>query len=55
MRAVERRWWWREEKASVATTAKESDGDLESFEIKSKTTRDGSLFIDLKISVAVLN
>jgi hypothetical protein len=55
MRAVERRWWRREEEAGVATAAKESDRDLESFEIKCKTTRDGSLFIGLKISVVVLN
>jgi hypothetical protein len=33
----------------------ESDGDLESFGMKSETTRGGLLFIGLKISAAVLN
>jgi hypothetical protein len=33
----------------------ESDGDLESFRMKSETTRGGLLFIGLKISAAVLN
>jgi hypothetical protein len=32
----------------------ESGGDLESFEIKSEMTQDGLLFIDSKISAAVL-
>jgi hypothetical protein len=33
----------------------ESDWDLESFGMKSETTRGGLLFIGLKISAAVLN
>jgi hypothetical protein len=33
----------------------ESDGDIESFGMKSETIRDGLLFIDSKISAAVLN
>jgi hypothetical protein len=33
----------------------ESDRDLESFGMKSETTRGGLLFIGLKISAAVLN
>jgi hypothetical protein len=32
----------------------ESDGDLESFRMKNKMTRDGLLFIGSKISAAVL-
>jgi hypothetical protein len=32
----------------------ESDGDFDSFGMKNKTTRDELLFIDLKISAAVL-
>jgi hypothetical protein len=38
----------------VATDRVESDGDLESFEIKSETTQGGLLFIGSKISAAVL-
>jgi hypothetical protein len=38
----------------VATDRVESDRDLESFEIKSETTRDVLLFIGSKISAAVL-
>jgi hypothetical protein len=37
------------------TGGAESGGDLESFEIKSKMTRDELLFIGSNISAAVLN
>jgi hypothetical protein len=41
--------------AAVATSEIESGGNLESFEMKSETTRNMLLFIGLKISVMVLN
>jgi hypothetical protein len=37
------------------TNGVESGMDLENFEMKSETTREGLLFIDSKISAAVLN
>jgi hypothetical protein len=39
---------------AVATGRVESGGDLESFGMKSETTRGGLLFIDSKISTVVL-
>jgi hypothetical protein len=43
-----------EETGGVESSGVESDGDLESFEIKSETTWGGLLFIGSKISAAVL-
>jgi hypothetical protein len=40
--------------AAVATGGVESDGDLESFGMKSETTQGGLLFIGSRISAAVL-
>jgi hypothetical protein len=41
--------------AAEETGGLESGGNLESFGMKSETTRGGLLFIGLKISAAVLN
>jgi hypothetical protein len=49
-----RRWWRRRRPAPVATDRVESDGDLESFGMKSEMTRGGLLFIGSKISPVVL-
>jgi hypothetical protein len=43
------------ESGGVESSGVESDGDLESFRMKRETTRDGLIFIGLKISAAVLN
>jgi hypothetical protein len=44
-----------EETGGVESDEVESGGDLESFGMKSKTTRGGLLFIGSKISAMILN
>jgi hypothetical protein len=62
-RTVERWWRRREEEAGIAAVVEETGGvesggvengrDLKSFEMKSKVTRGGLLFIGSKISAVV--